>query len=525
MILNAGCDYIRHTGEDEKKYAAQLDWIFETISETCLPLLNMMESLERDGVPFRFGLVLSPALCALLDDPVVQEQYERWLDRRIEIGRSEIGRCMDDAALLSAAKLCLERHQEARLAFQKCGRRILRKYAEYQKKGFLELLATCATDVFLPHYSDMEEILNAQVETGLHAYKAHFGDIPEGFWLPELGYSDGVERVLRGYGANYTVLDARSFLLSETEPENGIFCPARFENSLVAFGRDAESDEEIFGADGFARRGVYLDRDRDIGFALPQDELTPFLEAGSSRRALGYRYWSKRAAGSPDADGVYDAEAAAAQCASDADSFLHSKIRKLSAAGTLLPQLDAVSLVVTVDLNRLRTQWAEGICFLENCFRTAAGSPVSFERCRDLIGNQFALQKIRPCYGSAAGDGYGENLLSRKNNWMMRYVRKACGRMVDLAGRFPSDTGLKARLLNLGAKELLLAQSCGWAKMLDEGVAPEYAEMRFRQSIDDFTIVFDALGSNTVSTEWLTNLEGAHPLFPWMNYRIFSRKR
>ncbi|MDE5897714.1 MAG: DUF1957 domain-containing protein, partial [Treponemataceae bacterium] len=76
-----------------------------------------------------------------------------------------------------------------------------------------------------------------------------------------------------------------------------------------------------------------------------------------------------------------------------------------------------------------------------------------------------------------------------------------------------------------GAKELLLAQECGWAKMLDEGVSPEYAEMRFRQSIDDFTIVFDALGSNTVSTEWLTNLEGAHPLFPWMNYRIFSKKR
>ena len=96
--------------------------------------------------------------------------------------------------------------------------------------------------------------------------------------------------------------------------------------------------------------------------------------------------------------------------------------------------------------------------------------------------------------------------------------------MVDLAERFPSDTGLKARLLNMGAKELMIAQSVGWKKMLNSSYFPEYAEQMFTESIIDFTAVFDALGSNTVSTEWLTNLENKHALFPWMNYRIFSRK-
>ena len=33
------------------------------------------------------------------------------------------------------------------------------------------------------------------------------------------------------------------------------------------------------------------------------------------------------------------------------------------------------------------------------------------------------------------------------------------------------------------------------------------------------------LGANTISTEWLTRLEQEHPLFPWMNYRIFSKKQ
>ena len=96
--------------------------------------------------------------------------------------------------------------------------------------------------------------------------------------------------------------------------------------------------------------------------------------------------------------------------------------------------------------------------------------------------------------------------------------------MVDLAGRFPDDTGLKVRLLNIGAKELMLAQSGELAKMIHENMLPDFVQKYFNSSVTDFTAVFDALGSNVVSTEWLTKLEKKHNLFPWMNYRIFSQK-
>ena len=61
--------------------------------------------------------------------------------------------------------------------------------------------------------------------------------------------------------------------------------------------------------------------------------------------------------------------------------------------------------------------------------------------------------------------------------------------------------------------------------MIDEGIDSEYADRRFRLSINAFTVVFDALGSNTVSTEWLTKLELLDNLFPWINYKIFSIKK
>ncbi|MBQ7882343.1 MAG: DUF1957 domain-containing protein [Treponema sp.] len=141
-----------------------------------------------------------------------------------------------------------------------------------------------------------------------------------------------------------------------------------------------------------------------------------------------------------------------------------------------------------------------------------------------MIVNQFKLPKITPYVSANSGTGYGEDLLDSSNSWMIRYTRKMGERMVDLAERFPSDTGLKARLLNLGAKELMLAQSAEWPKMIHDGNFPEYVEDYFKSCVLAFTAVFDSLGSNTVSTEWLTSLEKKHCLFPWMNYRIFSKK-
>ena len=141
-----------------------------------------------------------------------------------------------------------------------------------------------------------------------------------------------------------------------------------------------------------------------------------------------------------------------------------------------------------------------------------------------MLENQYNLEKITPYYAALTGHGYGENLLSNKNNWMVRYIHKMSERMIDLADRFPIDTGLKNRLLNLGAKELMMGQSLGLARMIEEGDNPDFAERRFKECVKNFTQIFDSLGSNTVSTEWLTELEAKDSIFPWMNYRIFSRK-
>ena len=126
---------------------------------------------------------------------------------------------------------------------------------------------------------------------------------------------------------------------------------------------------------------------------------------------------------------------------------------------------------------------------------------------------------------AAEGSGYAENLLDKSNGWILRYALKAAERMVDLAERFSADSGLKERCLNLAAKQVLVAQSADWPRMLNAGVNADYAAGVFKYCVRGFSAVYDSLGSNSISTEWLTRTEKDFPLFPWMNYRVFGKKR
>ncbi|MCR4821922.1 MAG: DUF1957 domain-containing protein [Treponema sp.] len=519
--------YIRH--EDEKKYALQNDILFGSIVQTYLPLVNMLHRLKDEGLEFKLALVLSPSLCSLLDDEMVKSQFVNWLEKRIAFGEKEVLRLSSQPDLLSNAQSCLEKAKKDLVDFtQTYSGNLLKEFAYFSEKGYLELLATCGTYAFLPHYSDMTEILNAQVEIGLYSHRHYFGSNPEGFYLPFMGYTPGIEKVLRSYGFRYTIVDIRTVLFSDDIPKKGIFAPVRCDldsstslsqSSLALFCQDSDTPEDIIGEEGFFTNPLYKNQGKDAAFELADKELADsgFIEEGMARIPSYFRYWNKD-------DSAYDLEKARAQVKKDALAFLNAKNEKLSAAEKCI-EGGSPSLLCVLDAKTLGQDWAEGLEWLEEVIRSAPSQDVELSHLSPQLGNIFSLQKITPYPGAAQGNSYGEDLLDSTNGWMIRYTRKMSERMVDLSDRFPNETGLKVRLLDLGAKELMIAQSGEWAKMIHDGDFPEYAEKRFKEAIKSFMIVFDALGSNTVSTEWLTNLEKEHVIFPWMNFRTFSPKK
>src|SRR5262245_40087349 len=89
LILHAHLPFVRHP-EHEK--VLEESWRFEAITETYLPLLQVFEGWRRDGLDTRLTLTISPTLCAMLLDPLLQERYLRHLDGLVALSQKEIHR-------------------------------------------------------------------------------------------------------------------------------------------------------------------------------------------------------------------------------------------------------------------------------------------------------------------------------------------------------------------------------------------------------------------------------------------------
>ena len=72
LILHAHLPFVRHP---EHKHFLEEDWLFEAITESYIPLLQMMQRLVNDGVPFKLTMSLTPTLCAMLQDELLRERY------------------------------------------------------------------------------------------------------------------------------------------------------------------------------------------------------------------------------------------------------------------------------------------------------------------------------------------------------------------------------------------------------------------------------------------------------------------
>ena len=89
LILHAHLPYVRHPEYDE---FLEEDWLFEAITETYLPLLDVLYRMADEGVPFQLTLSLTPPLCHMLRDPLLQERTSRYLDASLALVRSETER-------------------------------------------------------------------------------------------------------------------------------------------------------------------------------------------------------------------------------------------------------------------------------------------------------------------------------------------------------------------------------------------------------------------------------------------------
>ncbi len=494
--------------------------LFPAITDTYIPLLKMFDNLSALNIPFKVNMVITPTLCSLLGDYIIQEHYTLWLENLIELGEKEIQKTKDNPTLNTLAQAYMKNLKQAYAYFAGvCQGTLLVKFIEHAKAGRIELLATTAEHCYLPHYTHSPELIDAQISAGIQAHKKTFKTMSEGFWLPLMGYAPSIENSIQKHGFDFTVINTHGFLFSDPPSEKGIFAPMRCKNSLAVFAHDSLGRDTVFGSNGFIHNPIYRDQNRDIGFESTIDDLQMFFKKDQARYATGFKYWSKA---TPHE--AYNIEKANAQAKLDAQTYVDAIAQRLCESSTELKG-EKTSLVCVINDQDLGQTWFEGITWLSEVIQnTHAHNDVSLHTLSELSENKQEFDKADFFLSSSEGNGYGENLLDNTNSWIYHYNLKAVERMIELAQRFPDDTGLKERALNLAARQILFSSSSDWAKMTQNTSRNERELELFVQSILDFSTIFDSLGASSISTEWLTQGEKRYPFFSWVNYRIFCRK-
>jgi 1,4-alpha-glucan branching enzyme len=516
LILHAHLPFVRHP---EHEHFLEEEWLFEAITETYIPVLQMMQRLLRDGIPFKLTMSLTPTLCAMLQDELLRERYLRHLELLVELSEREIERNQQNPALLQLAEFYFRLFSQSRQFFvDECKRDLLVVFRQLRGTGALEIIASAATHGLLPLiYRQSPAAARAQVLIGRDEYMRLFGEAPNGFWLPECAYTTGLESILQEANIRWFVLDGHGLMHGTPRPQRAVYSPYYTRAGPAAFARDADSSRQVWSVEaGYPGDPAYREFYRDIGFDLPMDHLGPI--ARGVRKFAGVKY--HRITGRRGAKELYDPAAAARTAEIHAEHFITERRRQIR-------ELDALRfepiVLVPFDAELFGHWWFEGPQFLELVIRKAA-SEQDFQLTTpsEFLAAHPTQQTIEPAPSSWGEKGYLEVWVNPTNSWIYPHLHAASERMTEVSrAQAEQPPELENRVVKQLARELLLAQASDWAFLMKTETAVEYATKRTKDHLVRFNRLSGQLAAHEIDQELLQDCEWRDNLFPDVNWRYY----
>ena len=519
LVLHAHLPFVRHP---EDPTVMEEQWLYEAITGSYLPLLQMFEGLVADGVPFRCTVSLSAPLITMLTDDLLKARYAEHLDKLIELAGRELERTRPEPQYQRLAQMYWDRFQSLRHTWRCHDGNLVRAFRQLQEAGRLEVITSTATHAFFPALDRNWAAIRAQVHVAANLYEQHFGCRPRGMWLGECGYVPGVDELLREAAIRYFFVDTHGVLFADRQPTYGPHAPVFCRTGVAAFARDTESSHQVWSArEGYPGDPHYRDFYRDIGFDLPTDYIGPYLHPEGHRIYTGIKYHAITHEKLHD-KWVYDPEAARGRAGLHAAHFRGNRVKQVE---HLASTMDRPPIIVSpYDAELYGHWWYEGPIFLGDLFRQLHSDQDVIETLTpgDYLDRHPTNQVATPCPSSWGHRGYSEYWVNESNAWTYRHLHEAAERMVELARRFPSAQGRTARALKQAARELMLAQSSDWPFIMRTGTTVSYATRRFNEHILRFNRLYNELGANQPNEAWLAEIEGQDNIFPDLDYRIYA---
>jgi 1,4-alpha-glucan branching enzyme len=513
LLLHAHLPYVRHPEHD---YFLEENWFYESMLETYIPLLDMLERLVNDRVRFGITLSLSPTLIEMMRDSLLGERFMRHLEGLIELTEKEMQRNLRDPSLAPLSRMYNKRTKKAKRLYEtRYGKDMIAAFRALGETGSVELSTTAATHAYLPVLAPCEEAVNAQIRVGMENHVKHFGTTAAGLWLPECGYYEGLESLLSGAGVKHFFLEAHGVQQARPKPKHGVFRPVRCSSGAVAFGRDSETAKAVWcSKTGYPGHPDYRDFYRDIGYDLPLKYIRPHIHPDGIRIPTGIKYY-----GIGGNRTVYQEKPARKRVREHAADFIRRLELRLSEGGP------SSIVAVSFDAELFGHWWHEGIEWLEAVLRGLGrrNGPDTITPSEYLKENP-ELETVSPPPLSSWGEGgYSKTWVHRSNCWALGHVHRASERMSELVTMSTGRSPLMEKALNQALRELMLAQSSDWGFLMHKGSHSGYAAERLKGHLENFWKLERMITEGGDDIAGLEGMEDGHGLFRDVDYRCYVR--
>ncbi len=509
LVLHAHLPFVRHP-ENERHLEER--WLFEAIVECYLPLLAMLDRLERDEVRAAITMSLTPTLGDMLEDELLRDRFLQHLARLEALQRKEARRlagtkleavAASHEAWLASARATWERHHGDLVA----------GFVHHHDRGAIELCASAATHAFLPGLVRSPRALRAQIRLGLDAFESQTGRRATGFWLPECAYHHDVDERLAAEGVGYSIVEEHGLGHAFPRPPAGPYAPVLSPSGVAWFARDLASGRQVWSRhEGYPGDPAYREFYRDIGFDLPEAELLGEIGPHGTRVATGLKYHRITGAEAPlDEKEPYDPEAAKERAWSHAGHFAFSRAAQArwlaehlgyepSARG---PKGAPPIIVAPYDAELFGHWWFEGPLFLEGVFRHLALPSVADAIEPVTLGGYLREHRelvcARPAPSTWGAQGQARVWTGPRNARLWRHVHHAVARVLEAIDRRWATADAPARAaIRQAAVELLLLESSDWPFILAMETAERYAETRWRAHAARLHALLDAVEAGAI---------------------------
>lgn len=462
-------------------------WFHEAMTETYLPILEVIHQLIQEQTHFRFTLALTPALLALFSDPLLQAKYRLALSELIAQADAEQARLLMTPSLLPHAKQKSLHLQALQTLYESFEGNLITALKHYQESGYIEIVTSAATHAYLP-LMKTEEGVRAQIVTAARDYERHFGSKPRGIWLPGCGYTPGLDRILKHAGIRYFFTDAGAALFASPQPLRGVLAPLLTPYGVMAFPCSSIS---LGNGDRLSNSGrkdhVQTPLHPLLALEKAAEDAESFIAKLDRQVGLGCRWMDRK----PLITAPYDAELFA-HGRPKGPHFLDQLCRKM------FHEQPGVKMVTPGEY--LREYETAGIAQL----------------------NESSLGR----------ESVSHPWLQGRNDWIYRHLHQAEKRMIQLATHHEHlarhgklDAGVLKRALNQAARELMQAQTSDWALMMgsESQAQAAYAAQQLKTHLGRFHNLCDQIEHESVDEGQLASLKEQESFLPDIDYHDYVR--